>query len=65
MANQLHRNDAFVTVHNKRSKLPRTAQDLRKRPAKCIEAGGRFFEHLLRTVTNSLLLCTKWHLNVN
>jgi len=43
MAKMLYRNDRFVTVHNKCSKIQLTVKDLRTRHAMCIDSGGGIF----------------------
>jgi hypothetical protein len=44
--------DAAARTQKRGDQLRRTKRDFRTRVAKCIEAGGGIFKHLLSTVTN-------------
>jgi len=44
--------DAAATIKKGEDQLRRTARDPSARVARCVEADGGIFEHLLRTVTN-------------
>lgn len=54
MANLLHTNGKFVTVHSNCWKISQTTSDLRMRVGKCIEVNGGISEHLLRTANKNL-----------
>jgi hypothetical protein len=44
--------DAAASIKKGDNQLRRTTLDLSARVARCVEADGGIFEHLLRTVTN-------------
>src|SRR5215468_2790697 len=52
--------DAAARMKKREDQLRRTTRVLRTRVAKCIEADGRIFGHLLRTVTNLSFLSNKF-----
>jgi len=52
--------DAAGRIKKSEDQLRRTTRDLSARVAKCVEADGGIFEHLLRTVTNLLFVCSRF-----
>jgi len=52
--------DPAASIKKGEDQRRRTTRDLSARVAKCVEADGGIFEHLLRIVTNLSFLCNRF-----